>query len=205
MADLPDNDYRATRATLRRLARKLLLKSSDAGAHLERLRAALDLPGNEAVQGVLADVFYCYSALEKTFKRTAFNIVQARLDVHAERAFKSLIEAAELPLVNALATRWSALSQPSADVVTRMRRCSTDDSRLLAEQGWQAVANDDDAAQEAFLKHCTTCEDKLAFMLARRELIKQDIPLPPRWLQAMHELESAGLERIAQTPQALVI
>lgn len=39
-----------------------------------------------------------------------------------------------MPAINPLATRWSVLAQPSADISTRARRCSVDDSRRLAEQ-----------------------------------------------------------------------
>jgi mono/diheme cytochrome c family protein len=79
---------------------------------------------------------------------------------------------------------------PSADISTRARRCSADDSRSLAKIAVQAVADSDQQAQQIFLHHCLTCHDNLAFMLARREILKLAKQLPPGW-----EVVSIQLER----------
>jgi mono/diheme cytochrome c family protein len=103
--------------------------------------------------------------------------------------FDSQILAPALPRVSPLATRWSVLAMPSADISTRARRCSADDSRSLAKIAVQAVADSDQQAQQIFLHHCLTCHDNLAFMLARREILKLAKQLPPGWEAVSLQLE----------------
>jgi hypothetical protein len=52
----------------------------------------------------------------------------------------------------------------------------------------------DDAAQLAFLDHCLVCHDTLAFMMARRFLLRRSASLPARWVSVSHRLQDAGLE-----------
>ena len=181
----------ATRLALRRQARQLLRHPSDSDLHLARLQTALELPGAEPVQGALADLFSCYGANDSALKRTALHRVRARLSEHAARWFESQTGQAKLPAITPLATRWSVLAHPSADVSTRARRCSPDDSHLLAERVVLAVERADLSAQNEFLHHCITCHDKLAFMLARRALLRTAAALPSDWEAVSLQLEEA--------------
>jgi len=156
---------------------------------MARLRAALELPGAEPVQGALADLFGCFGAPHATLKRTALQLAQGRLSAHAARWFEAQIGQSPLPAINPLATRWSVLAHPSADISTRARRCSADDSRLLAGQAVRAFEAGDTTAQNEFLHHCVTCHDNLAFMLARRALRKSGAALPDDWEAVSLQLE----------------
>lgn len=179
----------AARLSLRRQARRLLRDPRDAQAHLERLRWALALPGSEPVQGALADV---YVALDETFgplKRQALRLARERLAAHVARSFEAQVEGAALARITPLATRWSVLARPSANMTTRARRCSVDDSRSLAAAAVAAFEAQDRAAQQAFLEHCVTCHDNLAFMLARRALLRAGAVLPPEWEAVSQQLE----------------
>ncbi len=177
------------RRVMRRQARQLLRNNSSIEAHLARITAALELPGSEPVQGVLADVFTSMGADQAAFKRNALAAVKARLNPHIASWFESQIQAPRLPRISPLATRWSVLSIPSADISTRARRCSADDSRALAARAVVAVERADAQGEQLFLHHCLTCHDNLAFMLARRQLLKIDHQLPAGWDAVSRQLE----------------
>ncbi len=181
----PDPQRRA----MRRHARHLLRDSSSTEAHLARLSAALNLPGAEPAQGALADVFSSLGADQTTFKRDALAMVKPRLSAHIAGWFESQVQAPRLPRISPLATRWSVLSIPSADITTRARRCSADDSRALAARAVLAVESADAQGEQLFLHHCLTCHDNLAFMLARRQLLKTDHKLPAGWDAVSRQLE----------------
>jgi hypothetical protein len=51
------------------------------------------------------------------------------------------------------------------------------------------VTESDEQAQQLFLHHCLTCHDNLAFMLARRELLKSAQQLPDAWEAVSQQLE----------------
>jgi mono/diheme cytochrome c family protein len=53
----------------------------------------------------------------------------------------------------------------------------------------QAVVESDEQGQQVFLHHCLTCHDNLAFMLARREVLKSAKQLPPEWEEVSQQLE----------------
>lgn len=156
---------------------------------MARLQAALELPGAEPVQGALADLFSSFGAPHAALKRTALQLAKGRLSTHAARWFEAQLDQAPLPAINPLATRWSVLAHPSADISTRARRCSADDSRLLAGQAVLAFEAGDQTAQNEFLHHCVTCHDNLAFMLARRALRKSGAALPDDWEAVSLQLE----------------
>lgn len=179
----------AARQAVRRHGRDLLRNPDDISAHMARLQASLALAGAEPVQGALADLFSRFGARDAPRKRTALQLAGARLPAHARRWFEAQIGQAALPAIHPLATRWSVLAHPSADISTRARRCSPDDSRLLAAQAVQAFADADQSAQSAFLHHCVTCHDNLAFMLARRALLKSGAGLPRDWAEVSLQLE----------------
>lgn len=180
---------RAARLSLRRQARVLLRDPRDVDAHMNRLRAALELPGAEPAQGVLADLFVVFGEAHATLKRQALRLARERLATHVARWFDAQVPRAPLPRITPLATRWSVLARPSADMSTRARRCSVDDSRALADEVIAAYAAGDAAAQQAFLHHCVTCHDNLAFMLARRSLLRNGAELPPEWETVSQQLE----------------
>ena len=138
---------------------------------------------------MLADVFACLGADEALVKRAAVQLVAARLAPHIHRSFEARVSGTQLPRVTPLATRWSVLAIPSADVSTRARRVSADDSRTLAADVAAAVRSGDLPAQEAFLHHCLTCQDTLAFMLARRDARRAGVELLAAWAEVGAQLE----------------
>ena len=160
------------RQVVRQQGRHLLRHPGDENAHMARLHAALELPGGEPAQGALADLFSCFGAQHETLKRTALQLARSRLSAHAARWFDAQAAQAALPAINPLATR-----------------CSVDDSRLLAEHAVLAFERGDASAQNEFLHHCVTCHDNLAFMLARRALLKTGISLPSDWAAVSLQLE----------------
>ena len=190
----------AARLEVRRQARMLARHPQDVGAHLARIDASLRLEGVEPVQGALADLFGTLGANSSGLKAAALQLATPRLGERLARRFEVLVEAAPLARVSPLATRWSVVVTPSADVSTRARRCSADDSRSMAAQFLTldaerraaplpaATAADADDAQAAFLHHCLTCRDKLAFMLVRREWLRREGALPAAWRAAEQEL-----------------
>jgi hypothetical protein len=184
---------RAARLAVRRHARQLLRDPLDVSAHFARLHAALELPGSEPVQGALADIFVSFGEREEALKRTALQMARDRLAVHAARWFDAQAGQARLSHITPLATRWSVLARPSADISTRARRCSVDDSRALAEQVVRAFEDADAQAQQEFLHHCVTCHDNLAFMLARRALLRKHAVLPADWEAVSLQLEQSGV------------
>ena len=167
----------------------MLRVPGDPDAHMARLQATLELPGAEPVQGALADLFGSFGTPHATLKRTALHLAKGRLSAHAARWFEAQLDQAALPAINPLATRWSVLAHPSADISTRARRCSVDDSRLLAGQAVLAFEARNQTAQNEFLHHCVTCHDNLAFMLARRALRQSGAALPADWEAVSLQLE----------------
>ncbi len=180
------------RLAVRRHARRLLRHPGEADSHLGRLHAALELPGAEPAQGALADLFVSFGEEGVALKRSALQMARSRLAAHVVRWFDAQVTQARLPRITPLATRWSILARPSADISTRARRCSVDDSRALAEQVVASFRSADLPAQQAFLHHCVTCHDNLAFMLARRELLRGGAVLPEDWEAVSLQLEAVG-------------
>jgi hypothetical protein len=182
---------RLARLAVRQHARRLVRDPADVSAHFARLHAALELPGSEPVQGALADIFASFGEREESLKRTALQMARDRLAPHTARWFEAQTGRARLSRISPLATRWSVLARPSADMSTRARRCSVDDSRALADQVVRAVENADVQAQQEFLHHCVTCHDNLAFMLARRALLRANAELPADWEAVSLQLEQS--------------
>lgn len=187
----PQSPLRQVRLAVRQQARLLMRDPLDVNAHMARLQAALELPGSEPVQGALADIFVAFGERDQALKRTALQLAQPRLADHVVRWFDAQTGQARLSRITPLATRWSILARPCVAISTRARRCSVDDSRALAEQVVTAFENDDTQAQQAFLHHCVTCHDNLAFMLARRALLKRNAKLPPDWEDVSRQLQQA--------------
>lgn len=191
MTALPTLGQQMARQEVRRCSRALKRDATNVSAHLARIHAALELPGSEAIQGALTDVFVVFGDTQSTLKRASLTLAKNRLAEHVVRWFSSQVDAPALAKINSLATRWSVLAVPSADISTRARRCSADDSRLLASQVLEAIERQDKEAEQAFLHHCVTCHDNLAFMLARRVMLRTGLALPVEWDQVSQQLEQS--------------
>jgi hypothetical protein len=181
------------RLTLRAQARVLARSPQDPGAHLARLHAALQLPDTEPVQGVLADMFVALPRQEAQLRQAALQMADGRLSPYVAEAFQRHSQGYGLPPITALATRWSVIAHPSADVPARVRRANPDHSRQMAQAVVRALCEGEpgEAArtETEFLDHCTRCQDKLAFMLATRELRRREIALDDRWSRTASWLE----------------
>ena len=182
----------AARTEVRRQTRALARRRGDLAVHLARLNAAMQLEGVEPVQGALADLFASFGAEAAALKRAALQLAAPRLGERTAQRFEAWVATQPLPRITPLATRWSLLAHPSADISTRSRRCSADDSRAIAAQALSACETQDLGAQEVFLHHCLTCQDRLAFMLVRRELLKRKASLPAGWKEVELELLREG-------------
>ena len=167
----------------------MLCVPGDPDAYMARLQAMLELPGAEPAQGALADLSSSFGTPHAALKRTALLLAKGRLSAHAARSFEAQVGQAALAAINPLATRWSVLAHPSADISTRARRCSPDDSHLLAGQAVLAFEAGDQTAQNEFLHQCVTCHDNLAFMLAWRALRQSGSALPANWEAVSLQLE----------------
>ena len=181
------------RTQVRSHARRLLRNPADISALMGRLQAAQSLPGSEPVQGALADVFVVLGSDDAPTKAAALQGVQARLAPHVVRWFVGQVAGGPLTRISPLATRWSVLARPSADITTRARRCSVDDSRALAQQVIESMERGEGLEQPAFLHHCITCHDNLAFMLARRALLRTHAALPTSWAEVSLQLEQMSI------------
>jgi hypothetical protein len=187
--DLSADPHAAQRLNFRQQSRSMVLDPRQPEVHLARVKAALLLAGTEPVQGALADMFIQLGPQHAEHKNRAYQAGKSRLVQRISLLFESLVAANPLPTITPLATRWSLLAIPTADVPARGRRCSLDDSRTLALQALQSFVADDAAAQQAFLDHCVTCHDKMAFMLARRAVLKHIPRLPDSWQRVCDKLE----------------
>ena len=174
-------DALAPREQARHFARALRLSPHDETAHLGRLQACLALDGVEPVQGALADLFVSFGADRAAFKRRALTLAGPRLHEWLRGRFERWVHAPAVPRITPLATRWSLLAVPSADMSTRARRCSPDVSRAVAAQALMAWQANDLDGLDHFLHHCLTCRDRLAFMLVRRALHQRQAALPAGW------------------------
>lgn len=162
-------------------------------AHLERIRCALEMPGSEPAQGALADYFLgCHDAPAPD-KLEALRLVRGRLTEPMARAFEACAGKHSVARCNRMATRWSVLATASLDVPRRVLRCSTDDSRQLAAEAVRAWQRADMPAQAAFLSHCLVCRDTLAFMVARRALLRLAPVLPRSWAEVCRQLQATVL------------
>lgn len=195
----PSDSWRARRH-FRRCSRQLQQQPHDANAHIARLQASFDIPGTEPVQGALADAFFSLSEqLPQLLASETFAHAIGRLPRNVGNAFTQLgaspAEGVQRPRLGLLATRWSLFLSASAELPARARRASSDEARRMAQDLVQALQQGGEGAQElqvSFLAHCAACHDKLAFMLARREVLKTGIftHLPPAWQEVADKLEN---------------
>ena len=177
-----------SRRFARHFARAIRLSPHDEAAHLARLQSCLALDGVEPVQGALADVFVSFGPEGAALKRRALALAAPRLHEWLLGRFERWVHAPALPRITPLATRWSVIAVPSADMSTRARRCSPDVSRAVAEQALAAWQANDLDGMDHFFHHCLTCRDRLAFMLVRRALYQRQASLPDGWAAVETEL-----------------
>lgn len=183
----------SVRQDVRRHGRALVRRRNDVAVHLARLHASLLLDGVEPVQGALADLFGSFGTECATFKAAALQLALPRLGSRLAHRFALWVAAPALPRITPLATRWSVIVSASADTPARARRCGADDSRRLAAQFLAAFETQGAHVQADFLHHCLTCQDRLAFMIARRELLKRHDFLPEEWADVQNALQGEGV------------
>ena len=95
--------------------------------------------------------------------------------------------------VSTLATRWSVLVSPSMDVPRRALLSGVDDARAAAATAVPGILAGDDEMEREFLAHCVATHDSLAFMLARRALMKAGHPLGTGWDKAMDAIAQGAM------------
>lgn len=195
-SSMPESVQWAARQQFRRCSRQLLAQPTDPDIHLQRLVASLGMQGTEPLQGALADLFHAVPPTAPLLAQPVFAQVWSHLPPHVAQSFRQLAQQAQpMPHLHPLATRWSILTTVSAELPARARRASSDDAKRMAQELVHALQQGTDDAQEIeanFLAHCSACHDKLAFMLARRELLRHGVfaELPASWLAVAEKLEN---------------
>ncbi|MBQ9579001.1 MAG: hypothetical protein IJR28_05665 [Ottowia sp.] len=179
------------RERFRQLGRKMLDKPADLDRHELRVLAACELPGFEPAQGALADMLHvCEPDAERFGRLLARPEVAAHLPAYVLQAFQALVASGErLSKATPLATRYSVIATPSLDVPKRALLVSMDDSRTLAIHAVAAVQAGDTELEEEFLAHCRGAHDTLAFMLARRALMREGRVLGQMWEDTLQVLQ----------------
>lgn len=180
----------------RRAGRNILSDPSRREWHEQRVHLGAAMMGDEPLQGALADMLVaCVPNIER-FEQLAKAIqLESRLP-------KWLVEKLQyygsnslrLPRINALATRFSVIAIPSMDVAERSLLCARDDSKNLASDFIKQIKQGDFREENAFLEHCEGAHDTLAFMLARREMIRAGWDLSGRWSEVSRRLENGTLK-----------
>lgn len=174
----------APRQAFRWLGRRVLREPGNAYWHRKRVTCAEQLPGGEPVQAALLDFLHGCGSASVDELRPLLERVSQRLPTSALVALRQRLGGDALaarPRFDPLATRWCVLASPSMDVPRRAVRVSPDESRRLAAEVVTAVLAADTQAEQAFLAHCESCADVLAFMLARRALQARGWQETPAW------------------------
>lgn len=172
--------------------RRVLRNPANRRAHEARVAAASRLEGTEPLQGALADLLHgCAPDAARSCRMLQQPRIASRLAPVVAASF--LLQARSsrrLPRVTPLATRYCVLAMPSLDVPERALLCSVDDSREIAATAIPLLLAGDDEVEAAFLAHCEGARDTLAFMLARRALLRLHPDLPARWQDVASRLET---------------
>ena len=179
------------RERFRQLGRRMLDKPHECDHHELRVLAACALPGFEPTQGALADMLHACEPDAARFDRLlARPEVAAHLPEYVLQAFQALVKSGErLAKATPLATRYSVIATPSLDVPKRALLVSMDDSKTIAAHAVAAVQAGDTTAEEEFLVHCRGAHDTLAFMLARRALMREGRVLGAMWEETLQVLQ----------------
>lgn len=189
-------DEKIARQQLRQILRQLQLQPEILDLHLQRIEKTLQLRGTEPLQGALADLFHAIPVSAELLQTEPLIQAIRQLPAHAGQSFLHLVQNGhKLPKFHALATRWSIFTTASAELPARARRASSDDAKRMAQELVHAMLdkNSDASVLEAnFLAHCSACHDKLAFMLARREVLRAGVftVLPDSWMAVADKLEN---------------
>ena len=183
------HDSMLSRTEFRTFSRQVFNDRNNAGLHRSRLQAALNMPGYEPTQGALIDMLVGCKSASREERQAALNLAQSRINPLLVDRLQGQVEKPTYTVNNSLATRWSILASPSLDIPRRTMRCSTDDSRQYARRAVAAWQANDMATQNAFLEHCIICQDKLAFLLARKNILQSQDELPLAWMLAGEFLE----------------
>lgn len=181
----------SARERFRQAGRDVMRVPNDRTLHEDRVMMACALEGTDPVQGAMADMLHaCRPDAERTARLLRRPLVSQRLAPFVARAFHAQASSGQrLPRVSPLATRYCVLAMPSLDVPKRALLCSVDDSREIAAQAIPLLLLGETAIEEAFLTHCEGAGDSLAFMLARRALMRAGHPLSERWSQVLTQLQ----------------
>ena len=187
---MPQQRDFSDRERFRLLGRKMLDKPDEADRHELRVLAGCSLAGTEPVQGAVADMLHvCEPNAERFGRLLDRPEVVAHLPAYVHQAFQALVKSGErLSKASPLATRYSLIATPSLDVPKRALLVSVDDSATLARRAVEAVQLGDTTAEEEFLAHCRGAHDTLAFMLARRALMKEGRVLGAMWEDTLQVL-----------------
>ena len=180
------------RRAFRWLGRRVLREPANPYWHRRRVACAWQLDGAEPLQAALLDYLHGCGAAAAGDLREALGQAQDRLPASALAVLRQRLadEVAAQPRFDPLATRWSVLASPSMDVPRRTVRVSPDESRRLAAAVVPAVEGGDAQAEQAFLEHCLTCADVLAFMLARRALLARGWRETEAWQKTSTALQT---------------
>lgn len=179
------------RERFRLLGRQMLAQPTERDRHELRILVGCSLPGTEPVQGALADMLHaCEPDAERSGKLLERPEVVSHLPEYVAQAFQALVRSGErLAKATPLATRYSVIATPSLDVPKRALLVSVDDSKTIAAHAVAAVQVGDTVAEEEFLAHCRGAHDTLAFMLARRALMREGRVLGAMWEDTLQVLQ----------------
>lgn len=179
------------RERFRQLGRQVLAQPAERDRHELRVLAGCALPGSEPVQGALADMLHiCEPDAARSGRLLEREDVRAHLPGYVLQAFEALVQSGgRLAKATPLATRYSIIATPSLNVPKRALLVSMDDSRTIAERAVAAVQVGDTTAEEEFLTHCRGAHDSLAFMLARRALMREGRVLGAMWEETLQALQ----------------
>lgn len=182
----------AARARFRHAGRQVLAMPTELARHEARLDAACDLDGAEPLQGSLADMMHACdpdpALLAPLLQRQHYS--NRLLPLVASALLQRALGGIQLPRSNTFATRWSVITEPSLDIPQHAMLCSVDDSREIAKRAVDAILTGEADVEADFLTHCAGSFDTLAFMLARRMLMRRGYPLSTRWDVVSRELQT---------------
>lgn len=185
-------------------SRQVINQPMNMDLHTSRVMTAMELDEKEPLQGALADMFYgCWYDVPY-FGERMLSQVKEKLNTKVIEGFEACISQKKYIAENSvLATRWSVLISPSLGVVENQMFISPDDSRAVANitisallDLWAEMEDDPEEImqeisqiEDAFFKHCLTCDDRLAFSIVWWELSKGKWQFNSKWTQVRKAFE----------------
>ena len=187
----PETASWRARASFRAAGRRVLREPARREAHWQRVQAALALPGSEPVQGALVDMLHACppDAADFETKWQQLGVARRLAPLTAKSLHQAGRSGQALPRISRYATRWCVLAAPALDGPRRALLCGADDSRNMAATALRAIGSRDTSEEQHFLAHCEGAHDALAFMLARRALLRQGIEPGPEWMRVFAFLQ----------------